>query len=74
MILTAILAQGENASLINGGWGLFGHHMIALLLVSLFTFGGSLILYQLTNSIIPLRVAEESEKIGLDISQHDEKI
>lgn len=73
MILTAIFAQGENASLLHGGWGVFGHHMMALLLVSVFTFGGAYLLFKLTNFIIPLRVTEESEDIGLDLSQHGEK-
>ncbi len=72
MILTAILAQGDNASLLHGGFGVFAHHMMALVLVSAFTFLGSLILYKLTDMIIPLRVAEESESLGLDLSQHDE--
>lgn len=72
MILTAILAQGENASLLHGGFGVFAHHMMALVLVSAFTFLGALVLYKLTDLIIPLRVAEDSENIGLDLSQHDE--
>ena len=41
MILTALFAQGENASLVHGGWSVFGHHMAALVLVSAFTFGGA---------------------------------
>lgn len=73
MILTAIFAQGENASLLHGGWGVFGHHMMALLLVSAFTFGGAYLLFKFTNAIIPLRVTEESEELGLDHSQHGEK-
>lgn len=73
MILTAIFAQGENASLLHGGWTIFGHHMMALVLVSLFTFFGSMLLFKITNSIIPLRVSDNSERVGLDLSQHDEK-
>lgn len=74
MILTAIFAQGENASLLHGGWGVFGHHMMALVLVSVFTFVGAYILYKVTNIFIPLRVSMESEEIGLDRSQHDESL
>lgn len=74
MILTAIFAEGENASLLNGGWGVFSHHMIALVIVFVFTFGGSLLLYKITSLFIPLRVSEEAEALGLDLSQHDEKI
>ncbi len=73
MILTALFAEGENVSLLNGGWRIFGHHMIALLIVALFSFFGTLILYKITNKIIPLRVSEESELMGLDLSQHNEK-
>jgi Amt family ammonium transporter len=73
MILTAIFAQGENASLLHGGWSVFGHHMMALVLVSTFTFGGAYVLFKLTNLIIPIRVTEESEDLGLDLSQHGEK-
>ena len=74
MVLTAIFAQGENASLLHGGWNVFQHHMIALLLVSAFTFVGSLLLFKITNFILPLRVTSESEEIGLDLSQHDETL
>jgi len=43
-------------------------------LVSIFTFFGSLLLYKITNRIITLRVSEESEDLGLDISQHEESL
>jgi Amt family ammonium transporter len=72
MILTAIFAEGENASLLHGGWSVFGHHMTALVLVGVFTFFGSLVLYKVTNWFIPMRVSEDSELIGLDLSQHNE--
>lgn len=74
MILTAVFAHGENASLMHGGWGVFAHHMIALVLVSIFTFFGAYLLFKITNRIIPMRVSEESEIIGLDLSQHDETL
>jgi len=73
MILTAIFAEGENASLLHGGWSVFGHHMMALVLVAFFTFFGSILLYKVANWFIPLRVSEDSERIGLDLSQHNEK-
>ncbi len=72
MVLTAVFAKGTNASLLHGGWTVFGHHMIALVLVSGFTFGGAYLLFKLTNIMIPIRVSEESEIIGLDLSQHGE--
>ncbi|MGE8552829.1 MAG: ammonium transporter [Chryseobacterium jejuense] len=73
MILTAIFAHGEKASLLHGGVEVFLHHLAALFLVSAFTFLGSLLLYKVTNAIITLRVSEESENMGLDLSQHQER-
>jgi len=74
MILTAIFAEGENASLLHGGWNVFGHHMMALLLVAAFSFFGAMILYKVTNFFIPLRVSVEAEEQGLDLSQHNEML
>jgi Amt family ammonium transporter len=74
MILTAIFAQGENASLMYGGWNVFLHHMAALVLVAFFTFFAAIALFKITNFIIPIRVSEEAERIGLDLSQHAESL
>jgi Amt family ammonium transporter len=74
MILTAVFAHGEDASLLHGGWNVFGHHIMALVLVSVYTFFGAYILFKITNRIIPMRVSEESEIMGLDLSQHDETL
>jgi ammonium transporter, Amt family len=74
MILTAIFAEGENASLLHGGWSVFGHHMTALVLVAFFAFFGSILLYKVANWFIPLRVSENSERVGLDLTQHNEKL
>lgn len=74
MILTAIFAHGKDASLLHGGWNVFGHHMMALILVSIYTFFGAYILFKITNYIIPMRVSEEAEVMGLDLSQHDETL
>ena len=74
MILTAIFAEGDNASLLHGGWNVFGHHMMALVLVALFSFFGAIVLYKITNLFIPLRVSEEAEAQGLDLSQHNEML
>jgi Amt family ammonium transporter len=46
--------------------------LLALAIVGIFTFGGSLLMYKITDMIVPLRISPHGEKIGLDISQHDE--
>ena len=55
-----------------GETGLFVEHMIALIGVSVFAFGMSFVLLKVTDLILPLRVTEDDEKLGLDVSQHDE--
>ena len=55
-----------------GAFDTFKAHMIALVLVSAFAFIASYALLFLTDKIFPLRVNEEDEKAGLDVSQHDE--
>ncbi len=50
----------------------FVNHVIAVCIVFIYTFGMTYFLYWITDKMIPMRVSEESEKIGLDRSQHDE--
>ena len=78
LVMTGIFAsKGVNSAvtvegLAFGETGLFVEHMIALVAVSVFAFGMSLLLLKVTDLILPLRVSEEDEKMGLDVSQHDE--
>ena len=72
MLATSVFAN--EGGLITGETSLFFHHLLALLIVFAFTFGGSIVIYKLTNWLIPMRVKEEEEKMGLDISQHYESI
>jgi len=78
MLMTGIFAsKGVNAAVVDEGlaygtFTLFQNHLIALVLVSVFAFGMSYLMLMITDFIEPLRVSEEDEKVGLDISQHDE--
>ncbi|WP_266366018.1 ammonium transporter [Tellurirhabdus rosea] len=78
MVMTGIFAtKAVNSAvavegLAFGEFELFFQHMKALLIVSAFAFGMSYLLLVITNAILPLRVSEEDEKVGLDVSQHDE--
>ena len=60
--------------LLFGETHLFIVHLITTIAVSAFVFGGTFILLKITDLITPLRVSDEDEKIGLDISQHGEKL
>jgi len=48
--------------------------MLALAIVFAFTFIVSLLLFKITDLIIPMRVREDKEKIGLDLTQHNEQL
>jgi Amt family ammonium transporter len=78
MLMTGVFAtSGVNSAvtdqgLIFGETTLFINHVIALIGASVFAFGGSFALLKITDMILPLRVSETDERVGLDISQHDE--
>lgn len=49
-------------------------HLVTMVIASAFVFGGTILLLKITDLISPLRVNEEEEKEGLDMSQHGEKL
>lgn len=78
MILTGVFASKTvnpsvtDQGLLFGETTLFYHQLLALVCVSVFAFAMSYLLFFVVNSITPLRVSEEKEALGLDISQHGE--
>jgi ammonium transporter, Amt family len=72
MIATGLFAQ--DVGLAYGKTSTFLFHMLALVVVGAFTFGGSWILYQVIDLFSPLRVSAEAEAIGLDLFQHGESL
>jgi len=78
MLLTGVFASKDiNPAVVNQGLAfgettLFIHQLVALIGVSIFAFVTSYFLFYIVNKITPLRVSEEKEHLGLDISQHGE--
>jgi Amt family ammonium transporter len=70
MILTALFAS--EVGLIYGQTETFIMHLVAILLVVIYTLGMSYLLFKLVNFITPIRVREDQEERGLDASQHGE--
>ena len=71
-VLTGIFIQ---EGLISGTWEgfiIFLYHLLAVGIVIAYTFVMSYVGYWLIDHFIPMRVSAKSERIGLDISQHDE--
>jgi Amt family ammonium transporter len=81
MLLTGVFASksvnsivGNSQGLIYGDATLFLIQLKALVLVSIFAFVVSYILFFVVNKITPLRVSEDKEELGLDITQHGEHL
>jgi ammonium transporter, Amt family len=62
----------KDVGLTSGHATTFLVHCGAMVFVAAFSFGGSYLLYKVTDLIIPLRVTSEQEALGLDLSQHGE--
>ena len=72
MIATGVFAAG--VGLIHGQTTVFLVQLLTLAIAAPYAFIGSWLLFRLTDWIIPLRVSERQELIGLDITQHDETV
>ena len=69
----ASAAVGGASGLIYGNVGQFVDQLIAVAIIVPFSFFGSYGLLKLVNLFSPLRVSEEAEDAGLDVSEHGEE-
>lgn len=72
MLLTAVFAK--EVGLIYGETRTFLYHLLGLLIVSVFCFFGSYLLYMFVDRVLTMRVRADQEERGLDLSQHGEKL
>lgn len=72
MLLTGVFAK--DVGLIYGETKTFLSHVLALIIVMAFSFGGSYFLYYISSFARPMRVSPDEEELGLDLSQHGEKV
>lgn len=81
MLLTGLFATRAigNSSVTEEGWFISGKatffltQLKALAIVVTYSFAVSFLIFKFINFILPLRVSEEEEEIGLDATQHNEK-
>jgi Amt family ammonium transporter len=78
MLLTGVFASKAVNSLGNDGLAygnatFFFTQLKALLIVVAYSFTVSFLIFKFINFVLPIRVSEEEEELGLDASQHDEK-
>jgi Amt family ammonium transporter len=63
---------GGANGLVYGNPSLLGKQLVGVLVVGVYSFVMSWVLFRLVNLVIPLRVSEQDERIGLDLTQHRE--
>lgn len=78
MLMTGLFAtkamnSAGNNGLFYGNFDFFFTQVKALGIVVAFSFTASFLIFKFINFILPMRVTEEEEELGLDASQHDEK-
>ena len=71
-VLTGIFIHEGLVSGTTEGFIVFLYHLLAVVMVIVYTFVMSYLGYWLIDLCIPMRVSEYSERVGLDYSQHDE--
>lgn len=78
MLMTGVFASkavnaGGNDGLFYGNPAFFLTQLKAMVIVVVYSFTVSYIIFKLIAVVLPLRVSEEEEELGLDATQHDEK-
>ncbi|MEY2460917.1 MAG: ammonium transporter, Amt family, partial [Acidimicrobiaceae bacterium] len=70
----AVNPAGKDGAFLGGGWGLFGEQVLAVAVVLAFSFIVSGLIGLALKAVLPggIRVSEEDEDAGLDITQHAE--
>jgi Amt family ammonium transporter len=72
MVLTGVPAR--DVGLLAGRTSTFAHHIAALVIVSTFSSAVSYMLFRINDMLVSVRVSAEDEIVGLDISQHAERM
>ncbi len=70
----SVNAAGRNGVFQGGGWGLMGEQLLAVGATLVFSFVVTYAICMVLKTVLPggLRVPEEDEEIGLDLTQHSE--
>lgn len=71
-IATTFSANGTMVPL-TGGWTQFGHQAVAVVFTAAFAGVATLILFKTVDTFVGLRVDNEEESLGLDLTQHGER-
>jgi Amt family ammonium transporter len=72
-VVNPIFGAGKPTGGLDGHWAQVGNQVVGILIAWTFAIVGTLVLLKVTDMITGLRVTEEQEIEGLDITQHGEE-
>jgi ammonium transporter, Amt family len=72
-VINPIFGAGKAVGGLDGHWGQVGNQVVGVLIAWSVALVGTIVLLKITDLVIGLRVTEEQEIEGLDITQHGEE-
>jgi ammonium transporter, Amt family len=72
-VINPIFGAGKAVGAVDGHWGQIGNQLVGIIAAYLLALIGTLVLLKLTDLLVGIRVSEDHEIEGLDITQHGEE-
>jgi ammonium transporter, Amt family len=72
-VINPIFGVGKSVGALDGHWGQVGNQLVGVLIAWAFALVGTIILLKIVDVVTGIRVPEEHEQEGLDITQHGEE-
>jgi len=73
MVINPIYGEGKAVGGFDGHWGQVGNQLVGILLAWVFAIVGTIVILKIVDALTGVRVTEEQEIQGLDITQHGEE-
>ena len=73
MVINPIYGDGKPVGGFDGHWGQVGNQIVGILLAWVFAIAGTIVILKIVDAVTGIRVTEEQEIQGLDITQHGEE-
>jgi len=73
MVMNPIYGDGKPVGGFDGHWGQVGNQIVGILLAWVFAIVGTIVILKIVDAVTGVRVTEEQEIQGLDITLHGEE-
>ncbi len=73
MVINPIFGDGKAVGGMDGHWGQVGNQLVGVLIAWALALAGTIVILKIVDVTVGLRVTEEQEVQGLDITQHGEE-